>query len=61
MRLSQARNDLLPTKKSIGEIALEYGFYEQSHFTKRFLAVYGMSPLRFRKNATGSLANENAP
>lgn len=51
VRLRQARKDLLATKKSIGELALEYGFYDQSHFTKRFIAVYGIPPLRFRKMA----------
>lgn len=51
VRLRQARKDLLATTKSIGEIALEYGFYDQSHFTKRFIEVYGIPPLRFRKMA----------
>jgi AraC-like DNA-binding protein len=60
VRLRQARKDLLATMKSIGEIALEYGFYDQSHFTKRFAAVYGIPPLRFRKMADDSPANESA-
>lgn len=51
VRLRQARKDLLATGKSIGEIAFEYGFYDQSHFTKRFIAAYGIPPLRFRKMA----------
>ena len=61
VRLRQARKDLLATTKSIGELALEYGFYDQSHFTKRFIAVYGIPPLRFRKMATDLSAVENAP
>lgn len=49
-RLRQARNELLTSIKSIGEIALEFGFFDQSHFTKKFVALYGVTPLRFRKN-----------
>lgn len=49
VRLRQARKDLLTTTKSAGEIALEYGFYDQGHFTKKFATVYGIPPLRFRK------------
>lgn len=61
VRLRQARKDLLATTKSIGELALEYGFYDQSHFTKRFIAVYGIPPLRFRKMATDLSTVENTP
>jgi AraC-like DNA-binding protein len=60
LRLRQARKDLLATTKLMSEIALEYGFYDQSHFTKRFIAVYGTPPLRFRKMADDSSANESA-
>jgi len=60
VRLRHARKDLLATTKSIGELAFEYGFYDQSHFTKRFIAVYGIPPLRFRKMAEDASANENA-
>jgi AraC-like DNA-binding protein len=60
VRLRQARKDLLATTKLMSEIALEYGFYDQSHFTKRFAAVYGIPPLRFRKMADDSPANESA-
>lgn len=54
VRLRQARQVLLSTTKSIGEIALEYGFHDQSHFTKRFVAAYGITPLRFRKKANAT-------
>ena len=52
VRLRQARKDLLETTKSIGDIALAYGFYDQSHFTKKFVTAYGVPPLRFRKGST---------
>ena len=52
VRLRQARKDLLETTKSIGDIALAYGFYDQRHFTKKFVTAYGVPPLRFRKGST---------
>jgi len=39
------------TQKSIAEIAVEAGFYDQSHFTKRFRKVTGVTPLAFRKQS----------
>lgn len=35
--------------QSISEIALEYGFYDQAHFTKVFKKHRNITPLRFRK------------
>jgi len=51
VRLRHARADLLAGTKSIGEIALQYGFFDQSHFTKKFVTAYGVPPLRFRKGS----------
>ncbi|MBU3664376.1 MAG: AraC family transcriptional regulator [Chthoniobacterales bacterium] len=58
VRLRHARHELLASAKSVGEIAAEFGFYDQSHFTKSFGAAYGMPPLRFRKSAMVPLAAE---
>jgi AraC family transcriptional regulator, positive regulator of tynA and feaB len=33
----------------IGEIAFSWGFSDQSHFTRRFRAAYGMSPSDYRR------------
>jgi AraC-like DNA-binding protein len=33
----------------MAKIAGEAGFYDQSHFTKRFRKVTGMTPLAYRK------------
>lgn len=60
-RLGLARNDLLNTHKSISEIALDNGFFDQSHFTKRFAGAYGITPLRFRKKSGVPLPLEGAP
>jgi AraC-like DNA-binding protein len=34
---------------SLGEIAAATGFYDQSHFTKRFRKVTGVTPSEYRK------------
>ena len=51
LRLRRARHDLITTRKPVGQIAIEQGFYDQSHFTKRFRAAFGCSPLRCRREA----------
>jgi AraC family transcriptional activator of tynA and feaB len=51
MRLDSARR-LLADKRfstiSIGEVAARCGFVEQSHFARRFRAMYGQGPTQFR-------------
>lgn len=37
------------TNQTISDIALEYGFYDQAHFTKVFKNHRNMTPLHFRK------------
>jgi AraC-like DNA-binding protein len=48
-RVEAACDDLLEMDKSISEIALETGFYDQSSFTQHFRKHVGMTPLRYRK------------
>lgn len=50
-RLSQAANMLITTELSAVEISLACGFESQSYFGKLFKENYGVTPLRFRKNA----------
>ena len=51
-RIEHARRLLAQTSKSLAEIAFELGFTDQSHFTKRFRRITGLTPkdyrLRFR-------------
>lgn len=47
-RLEAAKNALLSSTRSIADIALEAGFYDQSHFTNAFRRYTGMTPARFR-------------
>jgi AraC-like DNA-binding protein len=53
-RLRYARNDLLDTTSPVSEIAIDHGFCDQSHFTKKFVMAYGVTPLRFRRNSNES-------
>ena len=49
LRIQRAQQLLATSKRSIGEIATETGFYDQSHFTKRFKNTTGMTPMGYRK------------
>ena len=48
-RIQDAQNRLTATSQSITEIGIAIGFFDQSHFTKRFRRVTGMTPLAYRK------------
>ena len=48
-RLKHSQELLLHTDKSISEIALCVGFFNADHFSARFKKMYGLSPLRWRK------------
>lgn len=39
---------LLATRRPLTDIALECGFYDQSHFTRVFKEIYQISPARYR-------------
>jgi AraC-like DNA-binding protein len=49
LRLQEARRLLATTDEALSDIALGTGFFDQSHFTKRFRKVIGMTPTQFRK------------
>jgi AraC-like DNA-binding protein len=51
IRLNRARA-LLAQGASIGEAALNTGFFDQSHFTNHFRKVFGYPPGVYRKGAT---------
>ena len=48
-RVESACDDLLERDKSISEIALDTGFYDQSSLTQHFRKHVGMTPARYRK------------
>jgi AraC-like DNA-binding protein len=47
-RIEKAKVELL-RKKSIAEVAVEIGFYDQSHFHKHFKLVTGVTPREFQR------------
>jgi len=49
VRLLMARRKLEQTGASIGSIALDCGFYDQSHFTRRFHTSTGIRPMEYRR------------
>ena len=53
-RLEWAANRLARSDAPISRIALEAGFADQSHFTRRFRIYAGLTPRRFRATRAGS-------
>ena len=49
IRLNAARKLLTTTEKSVTDIAIEVGFFDQSHFTKAFKRERGTTPGRYRR------------
>ena len=49
MRVDQARLLLETTQKSILSIALETGYWDQSHFTRYFTRLTGITPRKYRQ------------
>ena len=48
-RVQAACDDLRRTDRTICEIAVDYGFYDQSSFTQHFRKHVGSTPLQYRK------------
>lgn len=49
VRIEQACRKILASNDSLVEIALETGFADQTHFTRSFKRVTGMTPTEFRR------------
>jgi AraC-like DNA-binding protein len=49
LRVQQARSFLAMSSKTVAEVAAATGFYDQSHFTKRFRSATGMTPRKYRQ------------
>lgn len=54
VRVERARHLLSLSEEPVGDVALATGFYDQSHFTRHFQKVTGMTPSRYRKKFRGS-------
>lgn len=48
LRTDYAAREILLTEKSLADISLDAGFYDQSHFTKFFKRYTGMAPAEMR-------------
>ena len=53
-RIDQAKMMLAETGTRLGEVGLACGFADQSHFTRVFAQIAGMTPGAWRKNACPS-------
>lgn len=49
VRVENARNKIISSNESLVEIALNTGFADQTHFTRSFKNIVGMTPKEFRK------------
>ncbi|HPC49277.1 MAG TPA: helix-turn-helix transcriptional regulator, partial [Kiritimatiellia bacterium] len=49
VRVNTACQLLTETNRNVTEIASEVGFYDQSHFSRTFTRLMGLSPLKYRK------------
>jgi AraC-like DNA-binding protein len=49
LRLQEARRLLITTNHPLSVIAVDIGFFDQSHFAKRFRKLTGMTPIQYRK------------
>ena len=52
VRLKNAKEMILKSRKSFKEIAFECGFYDQNYFSKTFTKHYGCSPSQFKEKQT---------
>ncbi|MCB1203338.1 MAG: AraC family transcriptional regulator [Verrucomicrobiae bacterium] len=48
LRIEKARQLLVETDRSVGEIAVGAGYHDQSHFTRHFRKLTGVAPGKYR-------------
>lgn len=53
LRVEKARQLLVETRRSVGEVAVETGYHDQSHFTRHFRKLTGMAPGKYRAEFRG--------
>lgn len=52
LRIERSQQLLATSSRSIAEISAETGFFDQSHFTRLFRQIAGVTPLAYRKRYT---------
>lgn len=60
VRLLMARRALEQSAAPAGQIALDCGFYDQSHFNRAFRAATGLRPLDYRRRFAPRIAQQPA-
>ncbi len=58
LRVQEAQRLLATTRMPLSEVAAATGFYDQSHFTKRFRKVTGVTPSGYRRGYSGGVKGE---
>ena len=48
------------TAKTLTDLAVRYGWYDQAHFTRDFTALVGVTPGQYRDRATAADASHPA-
>jgi AraC family transcriptional regulator len=48
LRVESASREILSTDKTLTQIALDAGFYDQSHFSRKFKEMIGLTPSQYR-------------
>jgi AraC family transcriptional regulator len=61
LRLERAARELAGSAKSLVEIAVDAGFYDQSHFTNAFRLHTGTTPARYRRTTGADAARPTPP
>lgn len=59
VRINAASQALTTTDRSISEIAVGCGFYDQSYFTKQFRRQFDQTPTAYRERYRGTKPVEN--
>lgn len=59
MRIDQAKSQLM-RGAAIADVAVELGFHDQSHLTKQFKSLVGVTPQRYRQHSN-FLQDNNSP
>jgi AraC family transcriptional regulator len=49
LRIGKACQQLVSSSKSLSDVALEVGFYDQSHFSRTFKQTMGVTPAQYRR------------
>lgn len=57
-KVERAQHLLMHSEKSLAEICALLGFFDQSHFTRTFKRICGMTPGKYRQDYLPNSSNE---